>query len=189
MDMDKVTGAHLISALMVKKGIVPDQHLARAIGTTIYDISTTKSGLVSKTLIDDYGFRSSSFCEEHYHSRQMVGARIVEENPSFKDLVSLLEEATKVHLVTSEENIRLSPFQNGADTKHKKWQKQYCLAGIELVSDKGTAPVYFYKKYVIDNQSYDNIEEASRATNLTWDEIRRRCSSKAKKWSSYERLQ
>jgi hypothetical protein len=187
--MDKVTGAHLISALMGKKGIVPDQYLARAIGTAIYDVSTTKSGLVSKTLIDDYGFRSSSFCEEHYHSRQRVGARIVEDNPSLNDIIKILEECTKVHLVTSEENIRLSPFQNGADTKHKNWQEQYDLAGIELVSDKGTAPVYFYKTCVINNQSYANIEEASKATNLTWDEIRRRCSSKAKKWSSYERLQ
>lgn len=187
--MDKVTGAHLISALMVKKGVVPDSNLARAIGTTIFEVSTTKSGMVSKSLIDEYGFRSSSYCEEHYHSRQQVGARIVEENPSFDQIVKILEECTKVHLVTSEENIRLSPFQNGAATRNKSWQEQYLLAGIELVNDKGTAPTYFYKSYLIDGQLYVNIEEASKATNLTWDEIRRRCSSKAKKWSSYERLQ
>ena len=187
--MDKYLGAHLISALLTKKGIVPDNNLARAVGTIIYEVSTTKSGLVSKSLVDEYGFRSSSFCEEHYHSRQQVGKRIVEENPSYDDIVKILGECTKVHLVTSEENIRLSPIQNGRDTRDKSWRDQYLLAGIELVRDQGTAPRYFYNTYKIDDSVYENIQLASKDRNLTWDEIRRRCSSKAKKWSSYERLQ
>ena len=183
--MDATTAAHLIQALMTKKGIVPDNNLARAIGTVIYDISTTKSGFVSKSIIDEYGFRSSSFCEEHYHSRQQTGNRIVNDNPSFNDIVSILTEATKVHLVTSEENIRLSPIQNSQETKDKSWQEQYSLAGIELVRDRGTAPRYFYDIYIIDDIEYENIQLASDATGLPWDVIRKRCSSKAKKWNNY----
>jgi hypothetical protein len=185
--MDKYLGAHLISALLTKKGIVPDNNLARAVGTIIYEVSTTKSGLVSKSLVDEYGFRSSSFCEEHYHSRQQVGKRIVEENPSYDDIVKILGECTKVHLVTSEENIRLSPIQNGRDTRDKSWKDQYLLAGIELVRDQGTAPRYFYSTYVIDDSVYENIQLASDATGLPWDIIRKRCSSKALKWRNFVR--
>lgn len=185
--MDVTTAAHLVQGLMTKKGIAADNYLARGIGNIIFDISITKSGYVSKSLVDEYGFRSSSFCPDHFHSRQQVGIRIVKENPSFDKIIEILTEASMVHLVTSEENIRLSPIQNGKDTREKSWQDQYILAGIDLVRDKGTAPVYFYNVYSIDGVEYSNIQLASQATGLSWDVIRKRCSSQARKWNNYSR--
>lgn len=165
--------------------------LARAIGVLIYEAPTIKSGWVSKTLVDDYGFRSSTFTEEHYHSRQQAGYKIIEAyekgDLTMEKLEQMIKEFSHVHLVTAEENNRLSPIQNRPETRDLPHPEQYKLAKIELVPDQGTAPTYFYDKYTIEGIEYPNIDLASRAVKLSYDEIRKRCGSKAKKWVQWSK--
>lgn len=184
--MNKNEASHLIQGLLTKRGIVNDNVIARAIGTIIYEVTTTKSGLISTTLLDSYGYRCKTACEEHYNSRQQVGSHIVSNDLSFDRLIDILAEATKVHLVSSEENIRLSPIQNGVETRLLPWQDQYKLAGVVLTNDIGTAPRYFYRKYVINGVEYSNIDEAVKGVGEPEALIRSRCSSKAKKWAHYK---
>jgi hypothetical protein len=130
---------------------VEDAILARAIGTMIFDIPTTRSGLVSVGLLDKYGYRPSvSKCtEEHFHSRNESGYRIIElvrDGGDENDVINFLEKATMVHLTTKAENIRLSAIQNHCTTKNLSWQEQYELAGIELVEDPKTMPVKMQNK-------------------------------------------
>lgn len=119
--------------------------LARAIGTVIFDIPVTKSGMVSVGLIDEYGFRPSiaKCTKEHFHSRNESGYQIIKMMTSggtFDELCEYLSECSMVHLTTKEENITLSGIQNHPLTKHLTWEEQYELAGIELVEDPGTMP-------------------------------------------------
>ena len=169
---------------------VDRRSLAREIGITIFEISTTKSGLVSKSLCDSVGYRSANYCEEHYHSRQKSGETIISMYESdqldFNVLCRLLKEFSSVHLVTSQENNRLSPIQNGKDTKDLTWQEQYKLCGIELVEDRGVAPVWFWKEYIINDKCYGNIEYASEDLQLDWTTIRKRCNAKSKCWKDWK---
>lgn len=189
--MDAKTAAVMIRSILdVQDQIDRDMDVARAIGTLIYEVNTTKSGFVSKSLVDKNGFRVSGGCEEHYNSRQQSAYKIMDANPDIDGIVEMLTEFSKVHLVTSEENIKLSPIQNGADTRDLSWQEQYKLAGIELVEDRGAAPRYYYACYwtpdgQLGQRGFDTIEEASRDTGLSYDELRKRCKSKAKKWERY----
>lgn len=186
------SAAELIQGLLTRIDCVHDNDLARSIGVMIYEAPTIRSGWVSESLVDDYGFRCRDCCEEHYNSRQIAGHEIIkvyrEGNLSPARLIELLNKFRCVHLVTSAENIRLSPIQNGKDTRDLSWQEQYKLANIVLVEDKGTAPSWFYKRYVICGTMFDNVDKASRALGLVYDEIRKRCSSKAKKWVEWQVL-
>ena len=143
--------AHVIASLAPTVGQVDDKTLARCIGTMIFDIPMTRSGLVSESLTDKYGYRPSisKCCLEHFHSRQQSGYKIIDMmrgECSFEEIVSFLKTATMAHLTTSEENIRLSKIQNHPATKDLSWQDQYKLAGIKLVEDKGTMPARVKKE-------------------------------------------
>ena len=126
-------------------GTTSTKILARAIGTMIFDIPTTRSGMVSVGLINEYGYRPSiSKCTlEHFHSRNESGYHIIKmvsDGCTLDDVITFLEEATTVHLTTAHENHVLSQIQNHPTTKNLSWQQQYELAGIELVADPGTMP-------------------------------------------------
>lgn len=188
MSVDTVTKG--IMGLLTTIDSMPDNTLARYIGTIIFEASVIKSGLISESLVDDYGFRPEKVCEDHYNSRQMAGLKFVlahREKPlSYDDVVIMLEEFRRVHLVSSSENVKLSPIQNGDDTRYLSWQEQYELAGIRLVADRGRPPVWFYKTYVICSQTFNNIDDASRAVGLRYEEILKRCRSKARKWVDWQ---
>jgi hypothetical protein len=125
---------------------VDDQVLARAIGTMIFDVPTTYSGMVSTALLDEHGYRPSvtKCCKEHFMNRQRSGEIIIEKSHSGaldrEWLIEFINEATTVHLTTSEENQILGTIQNHPETKHLTWEDQYDMAGIELVEDPGTMP-------------------------------------------------
>ena len=144
--MDKLTQiAWVITSLPVNNAEIDDSVLARAIGTMIYDIPMTRSGLVSQGLLDEYGFRPAlnKCCNEHYHSRQQSGLTIIEmlrNVEPFDTICNFLREATTVHLTTSAENTRLSTIQNHPSTKNLDWTEQHALAGIKMVRDPGTMP-------------------------------------------------
>ena len=130
---------------------VDDKILARCIGTMLYDVPMTRSGLVSVALLDEYGYRPSisQCCSEHFHSRQQSGYIIIEmlkNDCSFEELCEFVDECTTVHLTTSHENHVLSTIQNHPETKDLTWQEQYDLAGIELVEDIGTMPIKMKNK-------------------------------------------
>lgn len=127
-------------------GTVDDQVLARCIGTMLYDVPMTRSGLVSVGLLDEYGYRPSinKCCKEHFHSRQQSGYIIIDMFRSyctFEELTDFIDECTTVHLTTSHENHVLATIQNHPETRDLPWYKQYEMAGIELVEDPGTMPV------------------------------------------------
>lgn len=125
---------------------VDDSVLHRAIGTLLYDVPMTRSGMVSVGLLDDQGYRPAinQCCKEHFMSRNRSGEIIVEKARSgildMEWLVEFIDECTTVHLTTSTENTALAQIQNHPETKHLSWQEQYDMAGIELVEDPGTAP-------------------------------------------------
>ena len=146
--MDKLTQIATLSYNMVRNApsAVEEKVMARAIGTMIFDIPTTRSGMVSVALIDEYGYRPSiSKCTlEHFHSRNESGYTIinlVNNLCELEEVIAYLREATMVHLTTKDENIRLSSIQNHPMTKDLSWSEQYDLAGIELVEDPGTMPI------------------------------------------------
>ena len=190
MSVDSVTKA--IIGLLTQIDNMPDNDLARYIGNCIFEAPVIRSGLISESLVDDYGFRPERVCEDHYNSRQMAGLKFVlahREKPlSYDDIISMLEEFRRVHLVTSSENIKLSPIQNGYDTRYLSWQEQYELAGIKLVADKGRPPVWFYKTYVICGRTFNNIDNASHTIGLSYEEILKRCKSKARKWLDWQHI-
>ena len=115
---------------------------ARAIGTMIYDIPTTFSGLVSTSLINEHGYRpsKSKCCAEHFHSRQEAAVKIMQMIERKEDFLPFLDECTTIHLTTSEENHMLSKVQNSSHTKNLSLREQYELCGIKLVRDPGTMP-------------------------------------------------
>lgn len=144
--MDKKTQISHIIYNIAKSGVGLDERVvARAIGTVLYDVPTTMSGMVSSSLLDEYGFRPTinHCCKEHYHSRQNSGYHIfnmVMQGANVVDVEEFVAKASKVHLTTSEENTRLSAIQNHPSTRDIGWKAQYKLAGIKLVEDPGTMP-------------------------------------------------
>ena len=63
--MNAQTAAVLIRSMLdVKDQVERSMDLARAIGTIIFEVDTTKSGFVSKSLIDRNGFRVAGGCED-----------------------------------------------------------------------------------------------------------------------------
>ena len=139
--MEIATLAHITA-----KAGVSDKVKARAIGTMIYDIPTKFSGMISASLLDDYGYRPSvSKCtREHFYSRNESGYTIIDmvaKGGTIGDVGEYLVDATTVHFTTKEENIILSHIQNHPTTKDLDWEEQYAMAGIELVEDTGTMPV------------------------------------------------
>lgn len=138
--------ATIVENILASVDVVDDNVLARAIGTVIFDIPVTRSGLISQALIDEYGYRPSvSKCtNEHYHSRQESGVHLIgmcRKGTDINEIRDFLKEASMVHLTTKEENLTLSQIQNHPLTKDLTWQEQYSLAGIELVEDVGTMPI------------------------------------------------
>jgi hypothetical protein len=138
--MEIATLAHITASAGVSTKVK-----ARAIGTMIFDIPTKRSGLVSKALLDEYGYRPSvSKCTlEHFYSRNESGYTIiemVENGATIGEVGEYLVDATTVHLTTKDENIRLSQIQNHPTTKDLSWEEQYEMAGIELVEDPDTMP-------------------------------------------------
>ena len=144
--MDKLTAiATVVHGMRHTIDAVEDRILARAIGTVIFDIPTTRSGLVSVGLLCPHGYRPpvSQCTEEHFHSRNESGYALIEimrDGGTLTDVVTFLQTATMVHLTTKAENIRLSAIQNHPVTRELSWQEQYDMAGIELVEDPGTMP-------------------------------------------------
>lgn len=137
--------ATVVHTMVQTANTVDHKVLARAIGTVIFDIPTTKSGLVSQGLLCEYGYRPAinKCTEEHFHSRNESGYQIIElltHGGSYDDLVEFLKEVTTVHLTTKEENIKLSSIQNHPMSKDLPWETQYEMAGIELVEDPGCMP-------------------------------------------------
>ena len=141
----------VIDSMRNTVGTVDDQVLARCIGTMLFDVPMTRSGMVSVGLLDEYGYRPSvsKCCAEHFHSRQQSGYIIIDmfrDERTFGELSAFIDECTTVHLTTSHENHVLSGIQNHPETKDPSWQEQYELAGIELVEDPGTMPVKMQNK-------------------------------------------
>ena len=167
---------------------VEESELARGFGILIFEIPFISSGKVSTSLLDKHGFRFSTYCAEHFHSRQRSGRAIIAAYKrgrlTFEKLCEMLREFAMVHYVTSEENIRLAQIQkNHPDLS---WEEQYALGGIVLVDDRGPAPVWYWRNYIIDGAEYTNIRDASEATSLGFDVIRNRCNSNARKWNNYK---
>lgn len=188
--MKLVAAAKMIMSLLplIDDEDITEVELAREIGITIFEIPFIPSGKVSTSLLDSHGFRSATYCAEHFHSRQRSGRAIInayrEGTLSFERLCSMLRMFAMVHYVTSEENMRLAQIQkNYSDLS---WEEQYALANIVLVDDKGTAPVWYWRNYTIDGVQYSNIKDASEATGLGFDTLRHRCTSKARKWDNYK---
>lgn len=147
--MDKATKRKLQITLVIKhvaemEGQVDDQVIARAIGTMLYDVPTTYSGMVSCSLLDESGYRPaiSQCCKEHFLNRQRAGEIIIDAarngTLTMEWLTEFVDECTTVHLTTSAENHALATIQNHPETKYLTWQEQYELCGIELVLDPGT---------------------------------------------------
>ena len=86
---------HIINQMVKSSANVEHKILARAIGTVIFDIPTTKSGMVSVALLDEYGYRPSvSKCTlEHFHSRNESGYHIIDmmtAGATFEELLTYL---------------------------------------------------------------------------------------------------
>lgn len=137
--------SHIIYNIAKSGFGIDDRVIARAIGTVLYDVPTTLSGKVSSSLLCEYGYRPAmnNCCKEHYNSRQNSGYHIIDmvrEGLTIKYIEEYVSEASRVHLTTRDENIRLSKIQNHEATRVIGWRAQYNLAGITLVKDPGTLP-------------------------------------------------
>lgn len=169
--------------------------VARIIGQIIYELPNIKSGLVSKSVVDEHGFRGSKFTPEHFYSRQRAGRTIVEhfknENLSAEKLLDMLVEYSMVHLVTFDENMQLARIQKAEETRDLTPIEQYRIAGIELIKDRGPAPIWYADTYTIDGVVYSNIHDASLGLDLDYKTILKRCAASkngVKRWAQYNRI-
>lgn len=176
----------VIRKLLELDGYVPDKVIARSIGTNLFDVPTIFSGMVSSALIGPDGFRSKRVCEDHRMGRNRAGYAFLAAHRAGtlteEAFILLLDEARTVNYITSEENRALVPFQKRIDSNY---QDDYSQIGLTLIPDPRPAPRWFYRTYSIGNQTYSNINEAMRATRVPAAEIRRRCASKARMWSTW----
>lgn len=111
--------------------------IARMIGNSIYDMRVLWSGYESKALIEARNLdKKTTRCPEHFYPRQVAGKRIVEHvvrfgGISLKKLQEYLDVFCQVHYTTSEENVRLKPYQK-TDTFISP-EHSYSMANIELI--------------------------------------------------------
>lgn len=114
--------------------------VARMIGNSIYDMRVVWSGYESKALIEARTLnKKTTKCPEHFFPRQVAGKRIVEHivrfgGISLKKLQEFLDVFCQVHYTTSEENVRLKPYQK-TDTFISA-EHSYSMANIELIKVK-----------------------------------------------------
>lgn len=114
--------------------------VARMIGNSIFDMRCVWSGYESKGLIAArVQNKKATRCPEHFFPRQVAGKRIVEHiirfrGLSIKKLQEYLDVFCQVHYTTSEENVRLKPYQK-TDTFISA-EHSYAMASIELVQVK-----------------------------------------------------
>ncbi len=116
---------------------------ARMISNAIYEMSTIRSGLISKEAIRAcLEGRQKKPTEEHYFSRQEGGESIIryveqqrkEKLPlDFAHIKQLVDRFRNVHLVSTEENRKLDTFLRKNKNYHGQWEKTYEAVGIELV--------------------------------------------------------
>lgn len=111
--------------------------VARMIGNSIFDMRVVWSGYESKALIEARtSNKKTTKCPEHFFPRQVAGKRIVEhiirfKGISIKKLQEFLDVFCQVHYTTSEENVRLKPYQK-TDTFISA-EHSYSMANIELI--------------------------------------------------------
>lgn len=192
-----VRGLLKVAHVGVRMGLIERSFVGRILGTIIYEIPTEKSGFVSKSLINEYGFRPSiHYCtEEHFYSRQWAGETIYDEHIAGKltkqRLIELLKEFSRVHLVTDKENSDLTRIQNGKcpelgpDTKDWDWRQQYEEINLELVEDPGTMPRNHWKRYKVDGRVFTTIEDVAAEYDVAVTTARNRFPSKSKKWTTW----
>ena len=114
--------------------------IARMVGNSIFDMRPIWSGYESQALVDAKARGDKiTRCPEHYYPRQVAGKRIVDHIARFKGisrnkLEEFLDIFCRVHYTTSEENIRLKPFQK-TDTFISP-EHSYESANITLVKVK-----------------------------------------------------
>jgi len=107
------------------------------ISQLIFQCPTKPSGLISmEAEIQRYADPNFVYTREHYFPRKKCATKIVEYilgNPkcTYKELYDMIDKATSVHFTTSEENTRLRTISTKAP--NLPWERQYELAGIELV--------------------------------------------------------
>lgn len=201
MAYDKVTveAFSIIGCLKQLDNDMPDDlrvliknNLARKIGSAIYDLPERFSGMVSTSLVDDYGYLSGKRCSEHFYSRQRCGHRIIRAYEcgelTLEFCIDLLNKYRQVHWVTPQENTALSKIQNSKEHGSKSHAEQYALSGIEMIPNPGRAPYYFYNKYIINGSEFDNIDQVAKALGLEYNEILRRCNSTAKSNVDWRRI-
>lgn len=165
-----------------------DEKHARQIAQLIYDLPPQQSGYMSSALADSQGYRivKRKACNEHFYSRMRSGRRIIEifdaGGLTIDILCALLDKYRTVHLVTEQENSRLSTIQNQNLTLCHR--EHYRLAGITLIPVK-KLPSGFWDVYTIKGMTFDHLDDACETMKLTRDQLKYRCWSKAKKWSDW----
>lgn len=127
---------------------------ARTIGNLIHDISGKFTGYISvKAVRKKVADNSTKFCNEHYHSRQESGEKIIDlfyHRPwcTYDEFLRELRPLCSVHKVLSLENAALVPFQN----ERLPWYECYQNAGIELIkldmTDRKMVTQKFLRDYV-----------------------------------------
>lgn len=148
--------------------------IGRDISSSIKDLPTTHSGLISwKALANCYhhhkhGLKKYYPTEEHFNPNQVMGVRIVRHflKKGFiegdrinidPDLLAILEEATRVHHVTYQENLDLREHQKEITFVHWKdaydalgigdlleWSKEASLADMPTIYPKDQYPELYY---------------------------------------------
>ena len=112
----------------------------RQVSNGLYDTPSTHTGLISEKahiLLHDEekNIKKSDLVEEHFYPRTQSAYKIFEmldAGATKEELIEYIKMVCQVHLVTSDENKDLRPFQkrgSGYDT----WEEQYAAAKIKLI--------------------------------------------------------
>ena len=126
--------ANAAISLHAGAGTCPKQRAfnIRQVCNGLYDTPSTHTGLVSEK---GQHLKKSELVEEHFHARTPSAHKMFEMldvGATKEELIEYIKMVCQVHLVTSDENKALRPFQklgSGYDT----WEEQYAAAKIKLV--------------------------------------------------------
>ena len=114
--------------------------LARDISNSLYDATHKPTGMVSIEALQQFGFQKSKYTSEHFYARQGACEYIIEQmyekgdSFTFLHFVEILSKIRQVHWTTSDENMRLIPFQKANKNTVFDWEHTYVNAGILLVN-------------------------------------------------------
>lgn len=181
----------------VDNGVCSPESFARIFMWSYADLGCIHSGLVSTKLIYKHLptaklYRNSVVCEEHFQTRTETMMMIVDAHK--KNILDelyldhLMEEGSKVHLVTTQENIDLMKFQSKKSTAYiEGWEEQYKAANIVLTADPGTfgRKQYFYE---IDGTCYADKYEAAECLDIKVSTVitRSRNANKFPEWKEHK---